>query len=318
MKFVRFLYLIFLFCCCGVLNAQKIDIKSTIDTNQLLIGDQILFSIKITVPNNTNLTFPIYTDTIIKGIEVVENRKIDTISQQNGLITMQHDVVITSFDTGVYMLPSGPFVLDSSDTVFGQNVFLAVNTFEIDTTKGIADIKMPYDAPISFDEVLPIILWVLLGLAIVALILFIIYKLNSKQKVIEYIERKVSMEPAHIVALRDLDILKTEKLWEQNKVKEYYSRLTEIIRIYIEYRFEISALEQTTDEIINDFKRIGYIEPNILLKLEKTFRQADLVKFAKLIPPATDNENNFNIMYDFVLKTKSTTNQVSNPENMEA
>lgn len=304
MKILKIILLISLFTTSYIYSfAQRFEVESTIDTNQILIGDQVLLSTKISGPKDISIGFPNYTDTLSWGIEIIENYPIDTVIE-NDVFTLIKKLKITSFDTGAYMLPIGPFTINSTDTITGRPVFLSVNTFAIDTSKGLADIKLPYEAPITFSEILPYLIWILIALIIAAIGIYTVYKLNTLKNQKTYQAPTIPLEPPHVVALRELDKLKTEKLWQNEKTKLYYSRLTEIIRMYIEYRFEIPALEQTTAEIITSFKNIAATDISNIQTLQEVFSKADLVKFAKYIPEPQDNEQCFNKMYDFVMKTK--------------
>jgi hypothetical protein len=112
-------------------------------------------------------------------------------------------------------------------------------------------------------------------------------------------------EPAHIIALRELDRIKNEKLWQKDKIKEFYSDVTETLRIYIEDRFDIPAMEQTTDEILTNFKyRKELINEKLFGNLSQILSLADLVKFAKYIPLPDDNNMTLVEAYFFVNATK--------------
>ncbi len=124
-------------------------------------------------------------------------------------------------------------------------------------------------------------------------------------------------EPAHVIAFRDLDKLKEEKLWESGQVKMFYTRLTEISRQYIERQYGIPAMERTTEEILEAFRRSNTEEPLLDEMLKELLELADLVKFAKEDPLPVDNQTNLNNAYLFVQKTypmfymeKSAENQI--------
>ena len=109
--------------------------------------------------------------------------------------------------------------------------------------------------------------------------------------------------PAHIIAFGKLEILKGEKLWQEGKLKQYHSSLTDIVREYIENRYKIQALEQTTDEILWSFRNVA-IDEESKTKLKRVLVVADLVKFAKEIPLPAENEMSLTNSYDFINGTK--------------
>ena len=154
--------------------------------------------------------------------------------------------------------------------------------------------------PITFSEVLP---WFLGGLGIILMGLLVFYyikKRKSAQPVFKI--RSKPKLPAHIIALNDLEELRMQKMWQSGKVKEYYTAMTDIVRLYIEERFEISAVEMTTEEILKDLRNEN-LDSEIQNKLGQTLVLADLVKFAKETPLPLDNDNCLTYSVDFVQNT---------------
>lgn len=181
----------------------------------------------------------------------------------------------------------------------------------VDTTKGPTDIKMPYDAPLTLKEVTPYILGVIL---IGAIIFLILYSIKRKKKNKPIFSRPAKpKEPAHIIALRELDRIKNEKIWQKEKTKQYYSEVTEALRNYIEDRFEIPAMEQTSDETLASFKfRRDLINEKLFMNLSRILNLADLVKFAKYNPLPDDNSLTLVDAYFFVNETKK--EEIKKPE----
>ena len=184
-----------------------------------------------------------------------------------------------------------------------NGVTLNVYTMQIDTTKGPTDIKMPYGAPLTLKEVTPYILGVIL---IGAIIFFLLYSIKRKKKNQPlFVRPPKPKEPAHVVALRELDRIKDEKIWQKGKTKLYYSELTDTLRTYIEDRFGIRAMEQVTDEILDSFRRQkGLISEKTFANLSQTLQVADLVKFAKYEPLPDDVNLSLVNAYFFVNETR--------------
>lgn len=306
-------FLVHIFSICSVMfifstsSAQNITLNAKLDTNQILIGDQINLVLDILCPKNTNISFPNITDTLSEKVEIVSQSKIDTIfTNDKEMISYKRKILITSFDSGQYVIPSLFFVVKNQeklDTISSLPQILNVYTLPVDTTKNeIMDIKQPYGAPLTFREVIPYILYSILAILIVWLVFYIVKHRKKRIPLLKILEKP--KEPAHIIALRELDKLKNEKLWQNNKVKEYHSEISEIIRRYIENRFQIMALEQTTEEIISAIKITSNLEEPKIEILNKTLRLADLVKFAKVEPLPDENETSLRNSYQFVNETK--------------
>ena len=278
--------------------------KMEIDTTRILIGDQVNLWLNITQPAHRQLQFPHFLDTLITNVEIIDAFPPDTITRNNNLWSIRQRIILTSFDTGFYVLPAQTFMDAVTQQEYRTNALpLEVIGIEVDTTKGIADIKLPYDIPIGFWEIFP---YLMVGVLLVGAILLWYFVLRKKKVTTEEPKISIPEVPPHIWALAELDRLVKEKLWQQGKNKLFYSRLTEIVRRYIEWRFYMPALEQTTREIIDAFQRNQLINSKLSYDLQNTLELADLVKFAKWQPNAEENELAERMAYDFVLQTKPT------------
>lgn len=172
----------------------------------------------------------------------------------------------------------------------------------------IAPLKGVIDEPIDIiqDILIPAGLFIL-GIGLLVGIIYLLTR-SKKDDEIE-IERPAEYIPANVIALEKLDKLKTEKLWQQGNIKEYQSQLTYIIREYLENRYNINALEQTTFQIGQDLKSLNLSE-SLQSDLQNILQVADLVKFAKAQPDANVHEQFMTKAEEFVRTTKKTTAQI--------
>jgi hypothetical protein len=120
--------------------------------------------------------------------------------------------------------------------------------------------------------------------------------------------------PPHVWALKELDKLQNDKLWQTGEVKNYYSRLTDIARTYIELRYKIPAMEKTTDELMTSMHK-GILKQSLKKELNEVLALSDFVKFAKAQPDFIENENSLKIVKDFIDKTKLIEEEKLNKEN---
>jgi len=282
---------------------QVIKVSSALDTNAMLIGDQINFQISVEKQLETDVTFPLFSDTLTRGIEIIGTPRTDTtlLAGKEQLLILEY--TITSFDSGYYSIENIPIAFSFAgkrDTIFTRPIYLEVNTLAVDTTKAIYDIKAPIDVPLTFREVVP---WILIAILAAGLAILIWYLLKRKKSGSFSIVPQKPLEPAHIAAFRMLQELKEAEIWQKGEIKVYYSRLTEIIRLYIERRFNELAMEQTSHEILQSLGHKKDIAPHELQKLRALFTLADFVKFAKANPGADDHEKSYTLAYDFVDKT---------------
>lgn len=111
--------------------------------------------------------------------------------------------------------------------------------------------------------------------------------------------------PPHTRALKELDKIKQSKIWQQNREKEFYTSVTDVLRKYILERFNINALEMTSSEIIDKVKNNSQIESDSAVdNLQQVLQLADMVKFAKQKPLQDENDLSLMNAFFFVTQTK--------------
>jgi len=209
----------------GIIRAQQIKATARLDSTNILLGDQIKYFIEIDYPKNATVEFPQITDSLQSLIEVLGKSKIDTIDLDDKAFLKQiRSYTITSFDSGSYRIAPKWFKITingKTDSVPTNGVTLNVQTMAIDTTKGLTDIKMPYSAPITLKEVTPYILGIIL---IVSIIFLILYSIKRRKKNKPFFTLPVKpKEPPHIIALRELDRIKSEKIWQKEKTRTVHN-----------------------------------------------------------------------------------------------
>lgn len=300
----RFLLILFLLCSSVFLKAQNFTVTAKIDSSFLFIGEQAGLSFEIIQPKNSKIQLPLFSDTIVSGIELIARQKPDTTLLENEKIKVLHKFIITSFDTALYYIPSFDIYNDNGDTVGSNPLSLKVFTVDIDTTQyQIADIKPIYDPPFNWRGFFLNLFYILLALAGIFAIYWIIRRYLQNKKILPSTEKPQPEVPAHVLALEMLDTIKNEKRWERGEAKPYYTELTDVLRIYIEKRYHLNAMESTSDEILALLKNID-IKREIITSLKLLLELSDLVKFAKWEPMLDDYLKSLSIAYAFVNDTK--------------
>ncbi|MCB2196187.1 MAG: hypothetical protein KQH79_10015 [Bacteroidetes bacterium] len=282
------------------LKAQNVTVNAKLDTNQFLIGDQVGVELQVKQPLKEFVGIPNFEKNFDSEIEIIDQTTNDTTLLESGEYIIKKNVTISVFDSGYYALPPIPF-LYYSDTLRTDTLIFKVNALPVDTTKAIKDIKMPYEAPLSFAEVYP---WAGGGLLLALVIFIVIYVIRKIKRKEPIIKRFKPREPAHIIAYRDLDKLKNDKLWQQDKIKDYYTVLTDILRMYLWNRYAIRTLERTSEEILQSLQVSDFNDDESFETLKEIFHLSDLVKFAKYKPVADQHEKCMMDAYKFVDKTK--------------
>lgn len=285
-------------------NGQIVTVNSGFSADSVMIGKHVTYSITVESGNDMAIAFPEYSDTITGEIEILRAFPADT-TFDGAKRRITREYLVTSFEPGWNTVPPQPVAFkspDLSDTLFTKAMLLTVLAPAVDTTQAIMPIKPPVNTPVSFAEIFP---WLLAGLGAAALVFLVIYlfkRYRRKKDDPEFYSRK-PLEPAHVIAFRELELLKNEKLPQTGRVKEYYSRLTEIVRVYITRQFHIHAMESTTTEILHAFSQQPDTDKKLRDLLENLLMLADLVKFAKEDPLMEENEKHLANAYYFVDNT---------------
>ena len=282
--------------------AQLPVVKATTDTTQIRIGEQFILNFSATVSAGTTISFPLLTDTF-NHFEIVSKSPIDTVtSNDKKELTLHQQLTLTSFDSGYFVIPPMPFVISGSkektDTVLTEAMLMTVITVPVDTTKDIRSIKNIIDVPFPWLEYL---IYVLIACVFIALITYL-YNKFKKKKVSIFVP-KIPERPAHEIALEGLKRIEEEKLWQQGFTKKYFSEVTDVLRQYIERRFSINAMEQTTDETLKYFTNSLILDEE-KEKLQYILKLADMVKFAKALSIPSENESTMQFAYTFINNTR--------------
>lgn len=304
-KMRRYLSLIFIMLFFGVksLSGQEL-LSSTLSRDTIMIGDQIEWLSKFNIPAGTTLKIDSMAGYVVPGVELIGDFKIDTVKKNRSLSEVHAKATITSFDSGSYKMP--PLVVyiyrgeQLEDTLRLKELPLEVTTIPVDTTTyQMFDLRSNFDYPVTFSEVA---IWGGSALAVVALFVGIIYLIRRMRRKGAVEEKPKPKDPAHIVALRELDHISGEKLWQNGKEKIFYTKVTDALRIYIEDRYDIRTMERTSAEILSDFSKMEVKKSDFEL-LEEIFTVSDLVKFAKYTASQQENEETIPKAVKFVTNT---------------
>lgn len=314
-----FVAIIFFFVLIVPVRAQDIVAKSEIDKSIISIGEQSNLNLKVNAPDDVTVDWPQVGDTIITEIEILSKGELKE-TKENGRTNYEQNLTITSFDSGYYAIP--PFVFkatmpDGSVKTFETDAILyEVHTIEVDTTANIKAIKPIMSVPVTVREIATFTI-----LSILVLALIIGMKLLN-----DYIERKRKIAdgttPVIVIApnrkaLDALYELEKEKLWQSGEVKEYYFRITSILREYIEGTFNIDAVEMVTEDIFEELEKTNKCEISTMTMANGIFVLSDLVKFAKYQPEMNENVDVMKNAYTFINESHKHAMEIKRKEEMQ-
>lgn len=302
-------YLLLLACLLGLagasvdIRAQSVTVDANIDSLQIYIGDQAKIKLEVSLDAKSKLQLPLFNDTIVRGVEIVDVSKPDTqyLNDKQRLLISQ-EYTVTSFDSALYYLPPFQVLVDNKpyqSKALALKVYsVPVDTLHPDQFFGQKTIMAP---PFAWEDWAGIIWLSLLAIPLLIIVIFFIIRLNDNKPII----RKIKIEPKlppHQQAMMEIERIKAEKEWRRGRSKEYYTALTDTLRNYIKDRFKFNAMEMTSSEIIERLQEIEQKES--IEELKQLFNTADLVKFAKLDPLINENDMNLFNAIDFINQTK--------------
>ena len=302
--FIRFCILTVLF---GFgINSQAANFSVKIDKDTMLIGDHLLLSLSLQYDNGQQAFLPELVDSI-SVFDIIETYPSDTLNN-----TISKDYLLTQFNAGRYSIGGLPALIMQSngqiDTITSNALELIVNTVEVDTTQAFKPIKPVKSLPFPWKQFFKKLGLILLPILII-IALIVLYILRKKQYKI-FKEKPKTMLDYYEEAIDKLQQLENQKLWQNDKTKEYYLGLSEILRAYVEGRFGVQAMESTTDEL----KESLFLEDGLKKKLLEVLKQSDLAKFAKFKPLGDENIKMMKLAKDFVRHTKPKTIKEINAE----
>jgi hypothetical protein len=293
----------------AVLSAGGQDIKvgASFDTSKIFIGDQVHYTITVERPSDLSVSIKTLRDTLCKNVEIVSGPSVDSLLMQDNKLKIIRKYLITSFDSGFYQVP--PVYAEIKDASGIKRYYSDYSPLQVmrvkiappDTTAKIFDIIKPYKAPVTLGEIIP---WLIIALIAAALAwgVILLFRRFKKNKSVD--EPVRSPDPAHIIAFRELEKLKEDQVWQKGELKHYYTRLTEILRQYLENRYGVCSLEMTTSETLEALVKTGFRKDESYTLLKTILNGSDLVKFAKYKPDPAENEEHFDNSWKFVENTK--------------
>lgn len=294
------------------LAAQDVVARVTIDSSVALIGQPVRLVLQLSQPKNISVNWPLFIDSL-GGIEIWKYDQVDTMEvEDESLLLRSQTLYLTSYDSGVFIVPPIEFKYPANNgkgelVASTDPIQITFNTVPVDTTQDIRDIRNVEAAPFDYRIILYGVIAFHLLLLIVALLVWAFQKKKVSQQTIESVKLKVS---PHIEALEALVLLEEERVWQAGRIKEYYTRLTEILRVYVERRWGFGTLELTSDEILSH-AAISSLDAGIREDLERVLRLSDLVKFARWQAIPSENEWAMQLAQKFVRNTAVLTE----PEN---
>lgn len=288
--------------------AQEPVVTARVEPDSIGIGDRFDYVIEVEKDLVQVVQFPAFEPKDGK-IELVREQPVDTLVREGRRMKLRKRYTLAAFEEGRYNLGRAEVLYADKNIVDtlsgGDSLRLEVTTFRIDSTsQSIYDIKAQKTLPFRFAEIGGYVKWAVFALLVLLAAAYALRRwLTARGRGFGDLFRTAPPLPPHVAAIRALEALHNQKLWQNNRHKQYYSGLTDILRTYIAGRWGIGAMEMTSDEIIEAMRGVE-LPDKASMDLTAILRDADLVKFAKDTPGAEQNEADYLKAYYFVEETK--------------
>lgn len=281
----------------------QVSVEATIDSLQLLIGEQTKIKVEIGMNANDKLVLPQLNDTLVSGVEILDVAKPDTqLLNNNKRWLISQEYTVTSFDSALYYLP--PFIVSVNGKPY-QSKALALKVYSVPVDTLHPDQffgpKAIQEVPLTWSDIAPMVYSLVIMLALGAIAIFFVIRYRNNKPIIKIIKVQPKLPP-HLIAMKNIEKIKENKAMRREDPKLYYTELTDTIRTYIKERFGFNAMEMTSTEIIE--RLLQEKDKDSIKDLKRLFETADLVKFAKHAPLMNENDMNLVNAVDFINGTK--------------
>ena len=289
----------------------NVTFKAKLDSATLIMGKTTALHLEITQDKDARGFFVNeQADTLNAMVEIAERPQADTTDLGNNRIQINRDLIIQSFDSGMWIIKPIPYVVNG-DTAYSNQLTLKVLPVDVSQMKDVHDIKPVETVPFNLLDWLPDYWWAwLLGILLIAGGIWAYHKYYKKG--VNPLKPSRKRLPPYEEAMINLQNLKAAQLWQQGQEKEYFTGLTDILRVYIDRRFDINAVEMTSSQILETLKKNDETRA-VNEQLGMILEIADIVKFANARPLADDNEVAYQRAVNFVEATRP----VEQPEKKE-
>lgn len=286
--------------------AGNVIIKAKLDSAHLVMGRTTALHLQIVQDQGTQGLLALEkSDTLTARVEIADKPKADTTSLGNNREQINRDLVLQAFDSGLYVLPPVAYVV-GKDTFESDPLSLKVLPVPVDTTQDIIGLKPVEGVPFKLIDWIPDWIadywwaWLMLVLLLAGALYYYLKWYRHGRNPLKPEKKRL---PPYDEAMLNLQALKQRQLWQNGQEKEYFTGLTDILRVYIDRRFGVNAVEMTSSEIVATLKQRGETRA-VNEQLSMILEMADIVKFAAVRPMADDNEMAFQRTVNFVEATR--------------
>ncbi|MHC4911584.1 MAG: hypothetical protein ACYTE5_01095 [Planctomycetota bacterium] len=289
-----------------VYERGPLTVHVRLDRGKMTIAETVQLELEAAIEPDYEVQMP-KVDKLLQSFGIVDWDNLGDKLDPNNNVVSTYRYRLEPFLSGTYAMPAFTFEFNDSNDIEGKKYELATEPIDVEVTsllgeqRGelvIADIedvvKMKQEASYRW-------IWAVIAVGVIAAGMASLYYLRSRR-----LEKLVRIfKPAHEIAYERLRALVKDDLINTGKLKEFYERITDILRHYIEHRFELRAPERTTEEFLVELQRTDVLSASDKESVGEFLKHCDLVKFAKYNPTSEQIQRTFDLVKDFIEKTRS-------------
>ncbi|MFN3195680.1 MAG: hypothetical protein ACE364_07025 [Chlorobiota bacterium] len=282
-------------------TAKSDELKISADTNNVMIGDWVNLRLTYMADSVVEFELPVFDSDKVDGVELIEESSVDTTSGSR--FGIMKTFTVSAYDSGNYTIPQMWAISPiTNDTLYTDSLVLTYGMPAVDTTQAIKDIKDIYSVDYTDYGWL---YWVG-GIALLLILAGVGYYFYSKREPKEEEPEPVydPKIPPYILAIESLNSLEQERLWQNGFFKKYYTKMTDILRIYYHRVYDIKTMELTSHELIEVMQEQKLFDSADKEKLQYIAQYSDLSKFAKANPLPENNTKSLEYAKELVEKAK--------------
>lgn len=293
--------------------AQTPVVKSSVDMDRILIGEQIKYRVEISFPINKYRLEWYTPPEDFNHFEIVAKDEIDS-SVNNDINTFGQTMILTSFDSGRQYIPAMPLKLkaiegEESFTMYTDSIPINVMHSPLDSIQPFHDIKSIIEIKAGWEWWI----WVLIiagAILLVMLIVFLVKRFKKEKATGEIFASKLS---PYEEAVQAISALEHEKLLDNQKEKEFHSRLSHIFKRYLSRKLNANKMHLTTGDLLIELTPMN-VQKSSIEKVAKALHMGNAAKFAQYIPPVSESEQCKNVVKEIISEINSFIDKKEEPD----
>ena len=252
-------------------------VRVTVEPTRIAVGDRVRLVVEVEHGAGASVAWP--GSEGLEPFEVLE-RRVGEPRVEGGRTVSSAEYVLTAFELGDLELPALAVEVAAADggvvALGTEPAAVTVTSVGVDEGGDIRAIKGPLDVPLNVLALWP---W-LAAILLLAGVAYWLWRRPRRAAAGGVPVPAAPPRPPHEVAYEAFRVLEAERLPERGEIKAFHVRASDVVRVYVEGRFGVEALEMTTAEVIDGLRRRGAAE-EVAADLRRFLERCDLVKFAK-------------------------------------